>query len=350
MLTTTRSSLLPALERSAAVADPRSAIPILACCLIDNATIAATDLYRSVTCGTDATGSLRACVNAKDLLARVKAMPDGEIGLALKKDALVVTGIGKRKFTLQTASADDFPKLPQCDTAMAGTRFEAGELAALIQRVSYCISTDETRAHVNSLCLAGDARRVVATDGHRLALFTTEESSDANSVLVPLRAIKDLVRLGAGAVNLAIAGPYLFAIAGGVTYTTKLVDAQFPPYSQVIPKQVAHTVNVPRQAMRDAIAAVALAASDRTGGVVFTLAPGLLTVSAESPDGGDASDEVPCDHRGETCRIGFAARYWLEALDALDDDEVSVGFSAELDPATLRGSGDGVAVVMPLRI
>jgi DNA polymerase-3 subunit beta len=350
MLTSTRSSLLPALERCAAVADPKSPAPILACCLIDNATVSATDLYRSVSCDTNATGTLRCCVNAKDLLARVKAMPDGEIGLGLKKDALVVTGVGKRKFTLQTASADEFPKLPQCGD-VPELPFAAGDFAKLVTSVAYAISTDETRAHVNSLCLSGDGSRVAATDGHRLATMATDATdTGSNPVLVPLKAVKDLVRLGAGKVSIRLCGPNLFAVADGVTYAVRLVDAQFPPVSQVIPKSSPHTVNLPRQAMRDAISAVSLAAAERTGGVVFTFAPGLLTVSAESPDGGDATDEVPCDHIGETCRIGFAARYWLEALDALDDDEVSVGFGAELDPATLRGSGDGVAVVMPMRL
>ncbi len=355
MLTTARSSLLPALERCAAVADQKAALPILACCLIDNATVSATDLYRSVSCGTDATGTLRCCVNAKDLLARVKAMPDGEIGLALKKDALVVTGVGKRKFTLQTASAEEFPKMPKLEDGAKQNIYPDGAFAALIGSVAYAISTDETRAHVNSLCLHrnGDSTSVAATDGHRLATFaieTPDKADDGNPVLVPQKALRDLAKMGAGNLILAVSGPTLFAIAGPVTYAVKLVDAQFPPVSQVIPKSSTHTVNLPRQAMRDAISAVSLAAAERTGGVVFTFAPGLLTVSAESPDGGDATDEVPCDHTGETCRIGFAARYWLEALDALDDDEVSVGFGAELDPATLRGSGDGVAVVMPMRI
>ncbi len=147
-----------------------------------------------------------------------------------------------------------------------------------------------------------------------------------------------------------LAGPYLFAMADGVTYTTKLVDAQFPPVGQVIPKSVTHTVNAPRAALRDAIAAVGLAAGERTGGVKFTFAKGNLTVSAQSAEGGDATDEVPCDYLGAPCEIGFNGKYWLDALGALDDDEVSLGFSGDLEPATLRGSGDGVAVIMPMRI
>ncbi len=348
-LTIPRNSLLPALERCAAVADQKSAMPILACCLLNDGTISATDLYRSVSCEVEGEGDLRCAVNAKDLLSRVKAMPDGPITLRLKKDALEVTGVGKRKFTLQTASADDYPKLPQPPSGRA-VEYAAGDLTSLIDSVAYAISLDETRAHVNSLCLSGDGTRVAATDGHRLATMATGIDTGSNPVLVPLRAVKDLCKLGAAKVWLSMEDPYLFAMADGVTYATKLVDAQFPPIAQVIPKSTKHTVNVPRAAMRDAVAAVALAAAEKSGGVRFTFAKGLLTISTQSPDGGDATDEVPCDHIGEPVTLGFCARYWLEALGALSDDEVSIGFSAELDPATLRGSGDGVAVVMPLRL
>jgi DNA polymerase III subunit beta len=349
MLTTSRHSLIQALDRCAAVADAKSAMPILGCCLIDGGTIAATDLYRSVTCTTDATGALRICVSAKDLLSRVKAMPDGPITLDVKDASLVVKGVGKRKFVLPTQSADEYPKLPSPGTAGAGRDFGAGELTALLENVSYAISTDETRPHVNSVLFTGDGNRVVATDGHRLALFSVDEASDECAVLVPLKAVSDLRKIGGPAVTVTISDRHIFVLGADFTYAAKLVDAVFPPYRQVIPQTTEHTVNIPREALRSAVVAVSLASNDRTGAITLSFAKGSVTVSAQSAEGGDATDEVPCDYLGAPKSVAFNARYALDTLGKLTDDEVSVGFGGELDPITWRGSGDAVDVIMPMR-
>lgn len=137
-----------------------------------------------------------------------------------------------------------------------------------------------------------------------------------------------------------------------MTFAVRLVDAQFPPYAQVIPQQSEKLVRVPRAPFADALRAMSVAASERTGGVKLNMTKGSMRITTESPDSGDGFDEVPIEYNGPSITIGFNARYFLDVLGALDEDEVELGLGGELDPAVVKpvGPRQFLAVVMPMRI
>ncbi|HLM71871.1 MAG TPA: DNA polymerase III subunit beta, partial [Polyangiaceae bacterium] len=115
------------------------------------------------------------------------------------------------------------------------------------------------------------------------------------------------------------------------------------------------TVKAPRGQLADALKAISLAANDRTGGVKLALAPNALRITSESPESGNGFDEVPIDYSGPELTIGFNARYFLDVLGAIDEEEVALGISGELDPAVIRPGSESdqqsyVAVIMPMRI
>jgi DNA polymerase-3 subunit beta len=187
--------------------------------------------------------------------------------------------------------------------------------------------------------------------------------------LIPLKAIQELRRICDEALaetpskdaskdvvrpqlQITQSGSSAFFQGAGMTFSVKLVDAQFPPYAQVIPQSSAHKIHAPRAAFADALRAVSIAASERTGGVKVTLAKGTMRISSESPESGDGFDEVPIDYAGPELTIGFNAKYFLDVLGALEEEEVILGLSGELDPAVLRPASDRqfLAVVMPMRI
>src|SRR5262249_30236935 len=153
-------------------------------------------------------------------------------------------------------------------------------------------------------------------------------------------------------IQITQSGPSAFFQSTGTTFSVKLVDAQFPPYAQVIPQNSEKKLKAPRQALAEAMRAVSIAASERTGGVKLSLQKGTVRITTESPESGDGFDEVPVEYAGAPITIGFNAKYFLDVLAALDDEEVMLGFSGELDPAVLRPSSEKqfLAVVMPMRI
>ncbi|WP_437505334.1 DNA polymerase III subunit beta [Sorangium sp. So ce1099] len=370
-----KKDLLRLVARCQGVADKKSAMPALANVLLaadGNAVrVAATDLYIGVTGQTHAdikTGGSVA-VPARDLLERVKAMPDGPVQITTTEGAHTsLKAVGSpRRYTLPGLPGSEFPQLPAPAQDAPSLELPVEQLALLITRTHFSISTDETRAHVNSALFewAGDRVRMVTTDGHRLSKMeaTVSGSSATATMLIPLKAITELRRLAEEAraeketpmVAITQSGPNAFFNIAGMQFSVKLVDAQFPPYQQVIPSVTERSVRAPRVAFAEALKAIALAANDRTGGVKLSIAPGTLRITSESPDTGAGFDELSVDYNGPEVTIGFNAKYFLDVLAAIDDEEVVLGISGELDPAVLRPGSESnqqsyVAVIMPMRI
>lgn len=362
------------LERCHGVADKKSAVPALANVLLTAEgralRVAATDLYLAMSGQAEAeinTGGSIA-VPAKDLFERVRAMPEGPVQIMTSDGAqTTIKAVGQaRRYTLHGLPGNDFPLLPKPAPDAPALELPVEMLALLMARTHFSISADETRAHVNSALFewSGDRVRMVTTDGHRLSKMeaTVAGTSATATMLIPLKAISELRRLTDQAKSEKIAtltiqqsGPNAFFTVAGMMFSVKLVDAQFPPYQQVIPSSPARTVRAPRVPFIEALKAIQLAASDRTGGVKLALVPGALRITSESPESGNAFDEIPVDYSGPEMTIGFNAKYFLDVLGAIDEEEVALGLSGELDPAVLMPATESsassyIAVVMPMRI
>jgi len=144
----------------------------------------------------------------------------------------------------------------------------------------------------------------------------------------------------------------LFVELPEFTFSTKLIDAQFPPWRQIVPSASERSVTVDREALINSLRAVAVSSGLKTGAVKFTFRKGTLLLQAESPETGDGFDEIATDYQGETAEVGFNAKYMLDALGAISSPQITLSTSNELDPAVVRAadSDSFLAVVMPLRV
>ena len=359
-----KKDFLRLLERAHPVADRKSSLPALANVLLsasgDTLTVSATDLYLGVSGTCACTGGAGViALPAKDLFERVKAMPEGPIQIDVTDgaQAMIKTVGGARRYMLHGLPGADFPLLPEPE----GDAIElpADLFALLMHRTHFSISTDETRAHVNSALfqICDGKIRMVSTDGHRLSKMEARFDGRTTHMLIPLKAIGELRRLMDGAkgekILLRQSASTAFFTVGGFTFSTKTIDSPFPPYGAVIPASVSHEVAVSRIAFIDALKAVSVASLD--SGVKFTLAPGALRATTESAESGSAADEIPVDYDGPEISVGVSAKYILDPLNAMDMDEVLFGVSGELDPMRLRPKTEGVAadyvaIVMPRRL
>ena len=374
-----KKDLLRVLGRCQGVADKKSTMPVLGNVLLEVASpnelrLAATDLLVSVSGKIPAKiengGSI--ALGARELHDRVRHMPEGQISLQVTGTQAVIRAVGSaRRFTLHGVPGEEFPSLPVPDAKATVATLDVVTLAALIAATHFSISTDETRLHLNSALFEWDNDRVrmVTTDGHRLSKLevVVKGKHETASMLIPLKGVQELRRLceealtegkdGADAseIKMVQSGPNAFFELAGFSFSVKLVDAQFPPYQQVIPETSERTVRAQRAALSDALRAVSVAASDRTGGVKLTLGGGKIRFESESPDSGEGFDEVEADYQGPEVTVGFNARYFLDVLGAITDEEVALSISGELDPAVIKPAGESAnksyqAVIMPMRI
>jgi DNA polymerase III subunit beta len=373
-VTVSKKDLVRLLGRCQGVADKKSTMPVLGNVLIevqgtDSIRLAATDLYLSVIGSIPASveqgGSI--AVAAKPLFERVKMMPEGNITISTDENSTTtIRALGQpRRYTLHGIPGSEFPALPEPAKGAESIKLSVELVALLIASTHFSISTDETRLHLNSALFEWDGKKVrmVTTDGHRLSkMEATASQHGALNMLIPLKGVMELKRLceearGEGVTELELcrSGPTAFFRLGALQFGVKLVDAQFPPYDQVIPAGSSNTVRAPRSAVADALRAVSLAASDRTGGVKLSMDRGVMRFASESPESGDGFDEVPVEYSGDPLTVGFNARYFLDVLGAVDGEELLLGISGELDPAVIRPAADRqgteyLAVIMPMRI
>ncbi len=378
-----KKDLLRLVARCQGVVDKKSTMPMLANVLIsvdspNTVKVAATDLYLSISGRAPAEiqqgGST--AVPARDLFDRLKTMPDGPVSISVDATGAteIKSGTSPRRFRLHGLPGDSFPPLPEPAADAPTLEIEGKVLGSLIGGTQFSISTDETRAHLNSALFEwdGEQLRMVTTDGHRLTKMEAVVGGKkaTATMLIPLKAIAELRKLteeasasegkveeggGSGTLTITQSGPNAFFSVGDTRFSVKLVDAQFPAYQQVIPHSSELSVRAPRIALADALRAVSLAANDRTGGVKLGLESGTMRITSESPESGDGFDEIPVDYEGRPITIGFNAKYLLDVLNVLADDEVLLLLSGELDPAVIKPASDDptrsfIGVVMPMRI
>ena len=377
-LTISKRNFLRGLARTHGVADRKSSMPILSNILLstestDSLRLAATDLYLGVTTtsGAEVKSGGTVAVAARTLFDIVKNLPEGDVHWTVGPNHAAEIRCGKVKYKIPGMPGDDFPPLPSAGRAEF-VELDAELVGDLIAKTQYSMSTDDTRPHLSGALFEGDGKvmRMVTTDGHRLS--KAEHKLDGSmlnfAMLVPNKGIGELRRLiddvkaekkgaegEAGAtIGVATTGGNAFFRGSDVLLSVKLADEQFPPYSKVIPQQQSRRVVCARQPLLDSLRRISLVSSDKSGGVRLMVEPGTLRIVSENPDVGEGSEELDVDFAGEPVTIGFNAKYLLDVLGALGDDEVALELSGELDPGVVKPVGDAAAtfvgVVMPMRI
>lgn len=371
-----KRDFVKALGRVQSVADKRSPMPILSNVLIRAEAggavhFAATDLLLSVT------GTMRAEVKragsvalpARHVFDTVKALPEGEVTLTVEKNHFARIRGAKRRFDLAGMPGEDFPSLPE-PGKVSLVAVPAEDLGELIALTAFSMSTDDTRPHLAAALfeMHDDLLRMVTTDGHRLskAERSVPGVKAGARLLIPGKAIHELRRLveearaekrddgSPATISLGAAssqGPVFFH-RDGMTMSSKLVDAAFPSYEQVIPTQTDRSVRFSRLALLEALRAVSLVAADRTSGVKLSVTPGRIVITSENPEIGAGMDEIDATLTGPEVVIGFNSKYLIEVLSALGGEEAVLDLSGELDPGIVRPAdrADYLGVIMPMRI
>jgi DNA polymerase III subunit beta len=289
----------------------------------------------------------------------VRNLPDGEVSLALRPEQgdLELTA-GSARFHLRTLSAEDFPRLPELEGDAA--KLPAGPLAETIDRVARAASRDEVRPILTGVLVQaeGATLTMVATDSYRLSVKHTElerELPEPVQANVPARALRELARIiaqeGPDEVSISLTRNQAVFQAGSVVLFSRLIEGQFPSWRQLIPESFEHEVRLPRDELVEVARRVSQLAQ-RNAPLRFAFAEGELTVAAETPEVGDASEALPAPYSGEPLEIAFNPQFLIEGLESVEGDELAIKLSSPLRPGLLQpvGREDFSYLVMPIRL
>jgi DNA polymerase-3 subunit beta len=289
----------------------------------------------------------------------VRSLPQGDVTLALRAEQRdVELTAGAARFHLRTLPAEDFPRLPELgdDTAT----LPAGPLAETIDRVARAASRDEVRPILTGVLFQADGSRLtmVATDSYRLSVKHTELESQIAAAIeanVPARALRELARIiGQGSpdeVALSLARNQAVFQAGDVILSSRLIEGQFPSWRQLIPESFEHEVRLPRGELLEVARRISQLAQ-RNAPLRFGFAEGELTIAAETPEVGDASEAIPAPYSGEPLEIAFNPQFVIEGIESVETEELAMKLSSPLRPGLLEpiGDEDFSYLVMPIRL
>ncbi|MBA2543089.1 MAG: DNA polymerase III subunit beta, partial [Deltaproteobacteria bacterium] len=346
------------------IADRKSTMPMLANVLLrtqgkNQILVAATDLNVSLTAELKSTntGEGGLTLGAKNLHELVANAPGDEITLKKTDNHWAEIKSGKVTYRIVGMPDRDFPKVPDHREAQYST-VESAVLREMIERTLFSVCNDETRFHLNGVFFESDGTkcRMVSTDGHRLSKV---ERTIANGpkltagIIIPKKGLLEIRRvLDSGPqCKIAIKTPHLFIVQEDIAIAVKLIDAQFPPYEQVIPKDHKKVITVDRSRFIDALRRAQLMSSETRGVKVSATKEGV-TITSDNPDLGEVREELEAEYNGDTIAIGFNPKYVVELLTQMSCDQITISLGGELDPGLIRPlTGDEyLGVVMPMRI
>jgi len=369
-LSVEREELVRGLHLVQGVVERRTTLPILANVLLepgpDGLALTATDmevgLRNVVPARVKKKGSVT--VNARKLYEIIREMNAQEVTLREAQPGWVEVLGGRSRFKVVSLDAKDFPVLPLGAEASHGIALNIASrtLREMVDKTLFAVSTDETRFNLSGvfMCTAEDgALRMVATDGHRLAMVDRRipGAKLERGVIMPRKGLVEARKLLDASpdaeVALTVSTKAVGMTLAAVSFFMRLVEGEFPDYRQVVPGASRVRARANRDDLLAAIRRVSLLASERSGGVRLQLKKGGLEISASNPDQGEASEDIEVSYEGDALGVGFNARYLVDVLNAhVEGDVMELGLTDEVGPGVLRGSQDPdyTYVVMPMRL
>ena len=361
-----RDALLKPLNLVAGVVERRQTLPILANVLLvlDKGwlSITGTDLEVELVGRvqlSDGADTGEVTVPARKLVDICKSLPEGsDIEFSVDEGKVLVRS-GRSRFTLSTLPARDFPNVEDSIGTHKLT-LKQGQLRRLIERTAFAMAQQDVRYYLNGMLweLKSDMLRVVATDGHRLAMCTRADQFDVEEpkqVILPRKGVLELARLlhdDEGEVTLVIGNNHMRATTEDFTFTSKLVDGKFPDYDRVLPKSADKNIVGARDELRQAFARTAILSNEKYRGVRLMLSDANLQIVANNPEQEEAEEVVSVEYSGDSLEIGFNVSYLLDVLGVLSGEQVRLSLSDPNSSALLEEmeGGDSLYVVMPMRL
>jgi DNA polymerase-3 subunit beta len=365
--TIAREKLQDGLNAVASSIPAKTTLPVLANILVETTDrgirLSGTDLDISVStevvADVDAPGAVT--IPARKLAEIARELPPSPVKISAANEQRINLECGRSRFKLLGLPRDEFPSFPAV-SFQSGWKVRSGELHQLIMHTAFAVSTEESRPILNGVLweLRADAMRMVATNGHRLAkleMTNSAQNGGSEDLIVPPKALDQVKRLfpveeeldvARGENHIGFKSPFTSVFA-------RLIEGPYPNYDQVIPRDNDRSAVADKVALTSALRRMSIIASEQTHRIRLSFNTGMLKFSVQTPDLGEAQDEMAIKYTGDQLDIGFNGSYLLEILKYMPTDEVRLTFKAPERAATVEPEGwdssaKYICLLMPLRL
>ncbi len=347
------------------ISERRATMPVLSHVLLTlkngKIEISSTDLETTMSTWCEAEveeeGSL--AIPARKLYEIVKELPGGQIEVEEIGNHWVEIRSTSANFKIAGLPSEDFPIVPELDSANLFS-VESFLIEDMISKTIFAVSPDELRRNLAGIYFeqsSDKSLRLVATDGHRLSLVEKKVDGGVKfdkGFVVPKKGVAELrkvLRLSE-TVKIGVGENFFMAEGENIVLIARLIDADFPDYKQVTPEVTKVTIKIAKEELLSALKRVSILSSEKTRSVKLNIEKGTITLVSVSPEFGEAKETISLDYSGEPAELGFNARYLMDVLEAITEENVEIGLIDELSPAVIKPDGDEVyvSVIMPMRV
>lgn len=358
----TKEKVLDGLQRVQNVVSARTTLPILSNVLIqaekEGLCLTTTDLDVGVRCKIEADVVKTGCTTlpARKLFAILREVATLDIDLDVDDKNAASIRCGSSFYKIIGLPAEEFPRFPLPEDGKS-LQLEQNALRDLLKRTAYASSTDETRYVLNGVLMSFKQEKltVVATDGRRMALAEAEvaaPSGKETEFILPTKAVAELQRLlgDKGDAKLTVSESQIIMDLGQTVLVSKLIEGTYPNYRQVIPTEAKERVTMEREPLLGALHRASILSSEKSQSVKLSFAKNLLTITATTPEVGEAKETMAINYKGKELNIAFNPVYLMDPLRNLDADEVILELTDELSPGVLKINAPFLYVLMPMRL
>jgi DNA polymerase-3 subunit beta len=360
-----REALLNPLQLVVGVVERRQTLPILSNVLLslegNLLSMTGTDLEVEIKGSTEVVSSGEAgevTVSARKFLDICRSLPDGaQVDFSSSEGKAQIVS-GRSRFSLATLPANEFPSVDEGEQNVEFS-VSGSMIRGLIDSTSFAMAQQDVRYYLNGMLweVTHNQLRVVATDGHRLALCDGPcevAVDDKISAILPRKGIIELSRLLADdEARVSIGSNHIRVTGADYCFTSKLVDGSYPDYDRVVPKGGNKLVVGDREQLKQAFGRTAILSNEKYRGVTIQLVNGAMHLAANNPEQEEAQEEVSVAYSGDSLEIGFNVSYLLDVLNVLKSKEIRFTLADSNSSALVEdasGASKATYVVMPMRL
>jgi DNA polymerase III subunit beta len=329
-----RDQILPPLQQIVSVIEKRLTMPILSNVLLQ------VDEQQLVITGTDTEIQIISklflenvveygdiTVPAKKFLDICRLLPtNANISFDLHDDKIKLNS-GRSRFTLNTLPAENYPEFEE--TAYEYQFFiNAGKFKKALEKTMFCMASQDVRYYLNGLFLniSNSKFKLVASDGHRLAIYESELDQPTGyeaRIILPRKAVQELNRLlddDETELDIQFSANHIKVLYKNVIFSSKLIDAKFPDFSKVFNQPFLTPLMVQKQLLKEALTRVAILSNEKFKGVTLDIGADVIKLYTHNPEHDEAEEEIIIQFIGDPLSISFNSQYILEAVSNLDSE------------------------------
>jgi DNA polymerase III subunit beta len=365
-----REKLIKIISRVQNIVERKSTMPILSTVLLkaqsDIISIFATDLEIGFkqTCSAKIISDGSATIPARKLFEILRESNTEKIFIQEKENNWIFISDGSARYNLASFPVDEYPELTE-PADLEGIYIPGQVMNEMINKTIYAVTAEDAGYKLSGIFTEifedekGKFLRMVATDGHRMSLIDKhldgiENFELSQGIMIPKKAMAEISKIGAESEKLFFALKNKFCIVKkeDILLSIRLLETKFPDYKIVIPKETPNLINLSKNLLLESMRKMLILSNERYRAVKMTIGENNIELISMNPDLGNAQENIPVNYTGQRIEVGFNPKYFVDALQSMESENITLGFKDKSKPCILKGEADigFLALMMPMVI